>query len=96
MVVARTYTVGMKTVGMSRYERADERLFTPGDGAFPPVLVGRERQQAVLSRCLSDLNRLGYIWCPPGQLPPVVWSAGIPSLMQYMLDQAAPSVTGAS
>ena len=35
------------------------------------------------------LNQLGYIWCPPGQLPPVVWSAGIPSLMQYVLDQAA-------
>ncbi len=39
----------------------------------------------------EELNRLGYIWCPPGQLPPVVWSAGIPSLMQYVLDQAAPS-----
>ena len=36
------------------------------------------------------LERLGYIWCPPGQLPPVVWSAGIPSLMQHVLDQAAP------
>ncbi len=39
------------------------------------------------------LNGLGYIWCPPGQLPPVVWSAGIPSLMQYVLDQAALSGT---
>ena len=39
----------------------------------------------------EELNRLGYIWCPPGQLPPVVWSAGIPSLMQYVLDQAAPA-----
>ena len=37
----------------------------------------------------EELNRLGYVWCPPGQLPPVVWSAGIPSLMQYVLDQAA-------
>ena len=37
------------------------------------------------------LNGLGYIWCPPGQLQPVVWSAGIPSLMQYVLDQVAPS-----
>ena len=37
------------------------------------------------------LDRLGYIWCPPGQLPPVVWSAGIPSLTQYVLDQAAPA-----
>ena len=37
----------------------------------------------------GELNRLGYIWCPPGQLPPIVWSAGIPSLMQYVLDRAA-------
>ena len=32
------------------------------------------------------LHRLGYIWCPPGQLPPVAWSAGIPSLMTHVLD----------
>ena len=38
-------------------------------------------------------NGLGYIWCPPGQLPPAAWSAGIPSLMQYVLDQGAPSAT---
>ena len=37
----------------------------------------------------EELNRLGYIWCPPGQLPPVLWGAGIPSLMQYVQDQAA-------
>ena len=37
------------------------------------------------------LNGLGYIWCPPGQLRPVVWSAGIPSLMQYVQEQAAPA-----
>ena len=37
----------------------------------------------------EELNRLGYIWCPPGQLPPVVWGAGIPSLMQYVRDQQA-------
>ena len=34
------------------------------------------------------LNRLGYVWCPPGQLPPVTWSAGIPSLMAHVLDHA--------
>ena len=38
----------------------------------------------------DGLDRLGYVWSPPGQLPPVVWSAGIPSLMQHVLDQAAP------
>ena len=37
------------------------------------------------------LNRLGYVWCPPGQLPPVTWSAGIPSLMAHVLDHAKPS-----
>ena len=36
------------------------------------------------------LNRLGYVWCPPGQLPPVTWSAGIPSLMAHVLDHAKP------
>ena len=35
------------------------------------------------------LERLGYVWCPPGQLPPVLWGAGIPSLMQYVRDRAA-------
>ena len=139
----------------------NERLFAPGDGALPPALAGREREQAVLSRCLGDLarggapphnvvlvgprgngktallgwfaaacrrsrvnvvrvdpsrvrteealryawlpavgllcllaarealNRLGYIWCPPGQSPPVAWSAGIPSLMKYVQDVAS-------
>lgn len=34
------------------------------------------------------LNRFGYIWCPPGQPPPILWTAGIPSLMAYVLDRA--------
>ena len=37
------------------------------------------------------LHRLGYVWCPPGQLPPVTWSAGIPSLMAHVFDHAKPS-----
>ena len=44
----------------------------------------------------DGLDRLGYIWCPPGQLPPVVWHPGIPSLMQYVRDQAEPSATSGS
>ena len=35
------------------------------------------------------LNRLGYVWCPPGQTPPIVWQAGIPSLMRHVLEHAA-------
>ena len=37
---------------------------------------------------LESLNRLGYVWCPPGQAAPVAWRAGIPSLVKYVLDQA--------
>ena len=38
----------------------------------------------------EELNRLGYVWSPPAQLPPVVWVAGIPSLMTFVLDHAPP------
>lgn len=37
----------------------ETRLFAPGTGAYPPVLAGREREQAVLSQCLSDLTAGG-------------------------------------
>ena len=36
-------------------EVPQHRVFTPGDGATPPALTGRERQEAVLTRCLADL-----------------------------------------
>ncbi len=32
-----------------------QRVFTPGDGATPPALTGREREEAVLTQCLADL-----------------------------------------
>ena len=47
MVGARTYTAGMKA--------AEESLFTPGTGAFPPALAGREQEQTLLNRCLAHL-----------------------------------------
>ena len=37
------------------------------------------------------LNRLGYVWRPPGQLAPVAWQAGIPSLMTHVLRQGGTS-----
>ena len=40
------------------------------------------------------LNRLGYIWRPPGQLPPVAWSAGIPSLMTHVQAHAESASDG--
>ena len=39
----------------------------------------------------AELSRLSYLWCPPNQLPPVVWSAGIPSLTTYVLERAPES-----
>ena len=34
---------------------AVSRVFSPGTGATPPALTGREREQAVLTQCLADL-----------------------------------------
>ena len=62
----------------------DAALAATGDGAADRLATREE------------LNRLGYIWSPPGQLPPVVWVAGIPSLMMYLLDHAPPLRTPAS
>ena len=39
---------------------------------------------------LTALQRLGFVWCPPGQQPPVQYEPGIPSLMAYVLDCAQP------
>ena len=45
---------------------------------------------------LDALQRLGFVWRPPGQLPPVRYKPGIPSLMEHVLDHAAPAPAGAS
>jgi len=42
---------------------------------------------------LNALQRLGFVWRPPGQLPPVRYEPGIPSLMAYVLDHGAPKYT---
>ena len=57
------------------------------DAAFATIGMAAEHRLAAR----DGLERLGYIWCPPGQLPPVVWSPGIPLLMQYVRDRAASS-----
>ena len=65
-----------------------------------PALTYRELKSAVAEglapnapgqaqAALSALERLGFVWHPPGQVPPVRYEAGIPSLMAYVLDQAA-------
>ena len=40
---------------LSAPETLAQRVFTPGDGATPPALAGREQEEAVLTRCLADL-----------------------------------------
>ena len=45
---------------------------------------------------LDVLQRLGFVWRPPAQLPPVLYEAGIPSLMAYVLDHAAPMPTASA
>ena len=41
---------------------------------------------AARNLALGALTRLGYVWHPPGQTPPIAWSAGIPSLMTFVLE----------
>ena len=41
---------------------------------------------AARNQTLGALTRLGYVWHPPGQTPPIAWSAGIPSLMTFVLE----------
>ena len=74
------------------------RLFQDGMDA---TASNQDIDLALISAGLDDpadrfaaregLNRLSYVWCPPGQQPPVVWSAGIPSLTSYVLAQAPES-----
>ena len=40
---------------LSTVSPTEQRLFTPGSGATPPALTGRDPEQAVLNRCLADL-----------------------------------------
>ena len=42
-------------VTLTDVKATQQRLFTPGDGATPPALTGREREEAVMERCLADL-----------------------------------------
>ena len=44
-----------------------------------------------MQAALAALQRLGFVWHPPGQVPPVRYEAGIPSLMAYVLDHAVPT-----
>ncbi|MDD9986357.1 MAG: hypothetical protein OXQ31_08815 [Spirochaetaceae bacterium] len=63
---------------------------TASDHAVDAALAETGAEAAERLAAREALHRLGYIWSPPGQLPPVVWIAGIPSLMAHVLDRAPP------
>ena len=77
VAVARAFRGGADDEATDR--AVDRALAESGAGDAQARLALRE-----------GLNRLGYIWCPPGQLPPMTWRAGIPSLTTYVVDQAGP------
>ena len=64
---------------------------TASDRAIDAALATTGADAAARLAAREALHRLGYIWSPPGQLPPVVWIAGIPSLMTHVLDHATGS-----
>ena len=69
---------------------------TAKDQDIDAALSGTGLDAAGRLAAREALNGLGYIWCPPGQLQPVVWSAGIPSLMQFVLNQTVPAKAGST
>ena len=61
---------------------------TASDHDVDTALAATGADTAARLAAREELHRLGYVWQPPGQLPPVAWSAGIPSLMAHVLDHA--------
>ena len=63
---------------------------TASDHAIDAALAATGTDAAARLAAREALHRLGYLWSPPGQLPPVAWVAGIPSLMAHVLANAPP------
>ena len=63
---------------------------TASDHDVDAALAATKADAAGRLAAREELHRLGYLWCPPGQLPPVVWIAGIPSLTTHVLRHAPP------
>ena len=82
----------LETRGLLPAAVAAARLFrtaaTASDRALDAALAATGADAARRLAAREELNLLGFLWSPPGQLPPVVWVAGIPSLMAYVLNCA--------
>ena len=59
---------------------------TASDAALDAALTATGADPARRLAARDELNRLGYLWSPPGQAPPVAWVPGIPSLMTYVTE----------
>ena len=59
---------------------------TASDQEIDDALASTGADAAARLAAREDLNRLGYFWQPPGQLPPVVWVAGIPPLTTHVIE----------
>ena len=68
---------------------------TASDHAIDAALATTGADAVARLAAREELNRLGYLWSPPGQLPPVVWVAGIPSLMTHVRHHAPPLIAPA-
>ena len=54
----------------------------------------RDPERGSVLDALAALERLGFVWRPPGQTPPARYEPGIPSLMGYVLEHHAPPPGG--
>ena len=83
----------LETAGLQSAAKAVASVFEDGATATDQDIdadlaaAGIDEEDARIA-ARDALNRFGYIWCPPSQTPPIVWTAGIPSLMAYVLDRA--------
>ena len=97
MLVAEYYQDRYREIEMAQLQSAakavalifqDDATATDRDIDAALANVGLEEATTrIASR--EALNRLGYIWCPPSQTPPIVWTPGIPSPMAYVFERAA-------
>ena len=76
----------------ARYRSTPTLTYEELKGAVAAGLAS-DADAGQMHAALTALQRLGFVWRPPGQLPPVRYEPGIPSLMAYVLDQAPPART---
>ena len=78
----------------ARFRSAPTLTYEALKAAIDEGLAGQPNRGSVFDG-LAALERLGFVWCPPGQLPPEQYEPGIPSLMGYVLEhQASPPAGG--